>query len=166
MIVQCNMNIFYLNHDPILCAEQHVDKHVVKMTIEYAQLLSTAHHVLDGSNVVQHIYKSTHANHPCGKWVRQSSENYLWLYRLFVSVSNEYTYRYSKIHATWTKMSGTLASPPHNIQHGDFTLPPCCMPAHCIDSTSVIKSYQTYYVIEKKHIHTWKGRPIPEFINE
>ena len=42
------MNIFYLNRDPIKCALQHCDKHVVKMIIEYAQLMSTAHRVLDG----------------------------------------------------------------------------------------------------------------------
>jgi len=42
------MNIFYLDKDPIKSAEMHCDKHVVKMIIEYAQLLSTAHRVLDG----------------------------------------------------------------------------------------------------------------------
>ena len=42
------MNIFYLHKDPKVCAEQHLDKHVVKMLIEYAQLMSTAHRMLDG----------------------------------------------------------------------------------------------------------------------
>ena len=42
------MNIFYLHEDPIQNAKWHVDKHVVKMVTEYAQLLSTAHRVLDG----------------------------------------------------------------------------------------------------------------------
>ena len=35
------MNIFYLHKDPVICAEMHIDKHVVKMPIEYAQLMST-----------------------------------------------------------------------------------------------------------------------------
>ena len=43
------MNIFYLDKDVKKCAEMHVDKHVVKMILEYAQLLSTAHRVLDGT---------------------------------------------------------------------------------------------------------------------
>lgn len=30
-----------------MCANAHVDKHVVNMILEYAQLLSTAHRVLD-----------------------------------------------------------------------------------------------------------------------
>jgi len=31
------MNIFYLDRHPKTCAEMHLDKHVVKMIIEYAQ---------------------------------------------------------------------------------------------------------------------------------
>ena len=42
------MNIFYLHNDPQIAAQMHCDKHVVKMILEYAQLLSTAHHELDG----------------------------------------------------------------------------------------------------------------------
>ena len=42
------MNIFFLNRDPETAAKEHVDKHVVKMIVEYAQLLSTAHRMLDG----------------------------------------------------------------------------------------------------------------------
>ena len=49
------MNIFYLHKDTKTCAEMHLDKHVVKMLIEYAQLMSTAHRVLDG---VKYIGKS------------------------------------------------------------------------------------------------------------
>ena len=47
------MNIFYLHNDPRTCAEMHLDKHVVKMILEYAQLLSTAHRVLDGTQSIR-----------------------------------------------------------------------------------------------------------------
>ena len=43
------MNIFYLHEDPIQNAKWHIDKHIVKMPIEYAQLMSTAHRILDGT---------------------------------------------------------------------------------------------------------------------
>ena len=62
------MNIFYLHKDPKVCAEQHLDKHVVKMLIEYAQLMSTAHRMLDG---VKYIAKSK----TCRKVTRKSLEN-------------------------------------------------------------------------------------------
>jgi hypothetical protein len=42
------MNIFYLSKDPKQCAEWMVDKHTIKMILESAQLLSTAHRLLDG----------------------------------------------------------------------------------------------------------------------
>jgi len=45
------MNIFYLSEDPVQCAKWHCDQHVTKMILEYAQLLSTAHRVLDGEHV-------------------------------------------------------------------------------------------------------------------
>ena len=41
------MNIFYLDRDPGIAAAMHCDKHVVKMILETAQMLSTAHRVLD-----------------------------------------------------------------------------------------------------------------------
>lgn len=43
------MNIFVLDLSPTIAATFHCDKHVVKMIVEYAQLLSTAHRVLDGT---------------------------------------------------------------------------------------------------------------------
>jgi len=49
------MNIFYLSPDPKLCAEMHLDKHVTKMVIEYAQLLSTAHRYIDGQIGRAHV---------------------------------------------------------------------------------------------------------------
>lgn len=51
------MNLFLLSRDPLTCAMQHCDKHVVKMIIEYAQLLSTAHRVLDGRKVEWRVTK-------------------------------------------------------------------------------------------------------------
>jgi hypothetical protein len=42
------MNIFYLSEDITKCAEYHVDKHIVKMPLETAQLLCTVHWVSGG----------------------------------------------------------------------------------------------------------------------
>ena len=36
------MNLFYLDEDLDKCAEYHVDKHIVKMPLEVAQILCTA----------------------------------------------------------------------------------------------------------------------------
>ena len=44
------MNIFFLDKRPDDAAEMHCDKHCVKMILEYSQMLSTAHRVLDGDD--------------------------------------------------------------------------------------------------------------------
>ena len=50
------MNIFILDYNPTNCARMHADKHVVKMVLETAQILSTALHSLG----VEHSgYRST-----------------------------------------------------------------------------------------------------------
>lgn len=46
------MNIFHLDRDPVVAARMMCDKHVVKMIVEYAQLMSTAHRVLDALRIL------------------------------------------------------------------------------------------------------------------
>ena len=73
------MNIFYLDSDPYVAAKMHCDKHVVKMILESAQMLSTAHRVLDGDEYADErgLYKMAHKNHPSTIWVRTSTDNYM-----------------------------------------------------------------------------------------
>ena len=84
------MNIFYLSSCPQEAAESHNDKHCVKMILEYAQMLSTAHRELD-DDVPDILYKSTHKNHPSTIWTRSSKQHYDWLFRLFRMLSAEYS---------------------------------------------------------------------------
>lgn len=51
------MNIFYLDEDPVKAAQYMCDKHVVKMIVESAQILSTAHRVLDGELKIIEVTK-------------------------------------------------------------------------------------------------------------
>ena len=110
------MNIFYLSKNWKRAAEMHCDKHCVKMLVEYAQLMSTAHRVIDGTEYYAktkndrkikrwlhpdpklelELYKASHVNHPSNIWVRENEEHYTWLFRLFRMLSEEYTKRYSK----------------------------------------------------------------------
>ena len=173
------MNIFYLHNDPVKCAEMHVDKHCVKMILEYAQLLSTAHRVLDG--VEQRsvsktgrkrttyeltdsretlLYSATHINHPSAVWVRQSAKNYNWLYSMFQALLTEYTYRYGKTHAC-TKLLAALSTPPKNIKLGNFTEPTPAMPDHYKVNGDSIQSYKNYYLGDKTRMFSWKNRNAP-----
>lgn len=158
------MNIFYLDSDPRLCAKYHCDKHVVKMIIEYAQMLSTAHRVLDGvdSDV---LYKATHVNHPSNIWVRSAKQHYNWLYTLFIELSMEYTARYNKAHKTFSKLNKILNRPPKNIPASPFSEPPLAMPDEC-KLGDVINSYRNFYKLKKVRFAKWKNGNVPTWFEE
>ena len=160
----------------------HVDKHCVKMILEYAQLLSTSHRVLDGiqspgisktgrkqtrysipDNRESSLYSATHVNHPSAIWARQSSSNYAWLFEMFVSLMEEYTYRYGKVHAT-SRLTEHLSCAPKNIAEGSFTQPTPAMPEEYKVSGDSIKSYRNYYLGEKRRMFSWKRREVPAWI--
>ena len=175
------MNIFYLSHDVEKCAQEHVDKHCVKMILEYAQLLSTAHRVLDGAEGIrlsesgrrlktwvlpddreEHLYMATHVNHPSAIWARECSGNYRWLRNLFWALCEEYTFRYGKIH----KSSGLidyLFHVPDNIPTDQFVQPTQAMPDKYKSDNSIF-AYRAYYLGEKSDLFSWKNRPIPDWV--
>jgi hypothetical protein len=178
------VNIFYLDHDVRKCAEMHNDKHVVKMILEYAQLLSTAHRVLDGVELIglsdsgrkkkfwtlgdsrdYTLYKATHINHPSAVWVRQSAQNYMWLAEMLEVLCGEYTYRYGKVHKVERDGLMQLLKNefPKNLPIAPFTEPTPAMPDDVKVSGDSIKSYRNYYINNKAHLANWKKRTTPEW---
>lgn len=162
------MNIFFLHLRTKLCAQYHVDRHVVKMILETAQLLCTAIWVLGGTAPL----KETHKNHPSAIWARSGRVNWKWLRKLGLSLCEEYTFRYGKTH----KLEPVLRDlkPPTNLPDVPFTPPPQAMPDVYKESGGTvldsIKAYRKYYVSGKKHLHlwknrhAWKNRNVPSFI--
>jgi len=184
------LNIFYLHEDPRQCAEWMVDKHVVKMILETAQLLSTAHRLLDGKETIvegwidefniKHkkkklwildddrndvLYNATHVNHPSAVWCRQSVSNYNWLVDHLFALGDEYRYRYGKTHLSITKLGIPIASPPLNLKEWDMTLMPSCMDVQYKIGDDPIANYRNYYKYGKSTMHRWKNRPAPEWIS-
>lgn len=164
------MNIFYVNSDPFEAARCLVDKHVVKMVLETAQLLCTAHRVLDphlsDRQDMWGLYKSTHMHHPSAVWVRQSAANYDWLFNHFEGLLDEYRHRYSKTH----KCMGLfvpLAGFPVNIRREvNFTPPTPAMDRQYLVGNDSLLSYRNYYRLAKRDLHKWTRRLPPEWINE
>jgi len=142
------MNIFYLDECPKKAAKLQYNKHVVKMILESAQMLCTAHHHYgNGDNVP---YKKAHYNHPSTVWVRQNSIHYDWLYDHMIALGNEYTKRYGKTHLSITKCKDLVYLPP-GIPTVMFNQPPQCMPDEYKDKCS-IQAYWNYYIGEKHTI--------------
>ena len=146
------MNIFYLDRDPIKAARHQYNKHVVKMILESAQMLCTAHrmHMLDYE--CHHIpYKKAHVNHPSSVWARRSAENYAWLYSHMIELGKQYNIRYGKIHKTIKDCEKVLSYLPGGILYTGFEDPPQCMPDEYKDECTV-KAYWKYYVGDKKNV--------------
>lgn len=155
----------------------------MKMILETAQLLSTAHRILDGTEYVgssksgrkakrwllpdirEHfLYSATHINHPSAVWARYSNNNYNWLYCHFMALLEEYTYRYGKIHKCQA-MCEYLKNPPRNIAVGYKTQVTPAMPEQYKVGEDSVASYRKYYREAKKDLHKWTKRPTPEWIN-
>ena len=177
------MNIFYIDTDPVKAAQGMVDKHVVKMILESAQLLSTAHRLLDGTQIEgtsktgrkakrwilsdgrqDVLYQATHINHPSAVWCRQSVENYSWLVEHFFALMDEYTHRYTKKHACFGDLSYMLQSPPHKLKDYYWTLMPSAMADEYKISNDPLTNYRNYYKIGKATMHKWTNRQPPEWI--
>lgn len=187
------MNIFILDKDPVLAAQLQCDKHVVKMIVESAQMLSTAHRMLDGKlikklsksgkRMVKYYdlyegaddleaemlyYKAVHHGHPCTVWTMQSSENYHWHYQHFIALCDEYTHRYGKVHKTDGLLRGPLWTLPRNIKQGPLTQFALAMKANpeCIYPDDPVKSYKLYYHTKASRFSmVWTKRETPEWWN-
>lgn len=156
------------------------------MILESAQLLCTAHRILDGhqkqvsitsTNGKARIYKkyllddlrkeklfysSTHVNHPCAIWCRANINNYMWLHELFVQLCAEYTYRYGKQHKSYLLLAKPLEVSPLNISKNSFTQPAQAMPEKYRSSDSVA-AYRSYYMHEKRRFAKWTKRKVPDW---
>ena len=175
------MNIFHLDKDPNVAAQMMCDKHVVKMVVEYGQLLSTAHRVLDGDLYLDKtkngrnikrwrlkptaqeelLYKASHVNHPSNIWTRETEENYRWLFKHFQATVKEYEKRYGRVHATYDKLGGYLWFAPHNINRfGRLTKFAQAMPEYC-KREDPVEAYRYYYINEKKSFAKWTNRDMP-----
>lgn len=180
------MNIFILNNDPVLAAQEQCDKHVVKMIVESAQMLSTVHRMLDGTMerrpsksgaMLQYwklhddrediVYKACHFNHPSTIWTRESKANYDWHYKHFIGLCDEYTYRYGKVHSTDTKLRKHLVNSPNNIPMKGMTPFKLAMGSNpeCMFEDAV-KSYRAFYHTKQAKFNmAWTKRPQPKWFN-
>jgi len=144
------VNIFLLDHNPVVAAEMQCDRHVIKMTLETAQILST---------ITGGPYKPTHQNHPCTVWARETRTNFNWLVRHGLALSAEYTYRYGKRHKCQDIIEAIAANTPSDkfpVGCTDFVK---CMPDE-YKVPDVVLSYRNYYH-SKARFARWTKRAVP-----
>ena len=163
------MNIFYLDPFPVYAAEAHGDRHLVKMIVEAAQMLSTAHHVLGPSpgTDLASIYKPTHVNHPMARWVRHNQATYDWTCRFLRAMCREFEFRRHRPHATSLKLAQLAYAPPAlRADEWEWTDPPRCMPPEYQAAAYTVDAYRNYYVSKYDEgivTYDW-GRPMPYWL--
>ena len=153
------MNIFAVDTDPKIAAQQLCDKHVVKMILESAQMLCSVFPNGDAP------YRRAFYNHPCTKWARESAENYEWLLDHAYSMCQEYTRRYGKVHKSLDAISW-CGSNYHklNIPRKGLTKFAQAMPEQYKNSCGVT-AYRSYYNGEKAYFAKWSKRETPSWFN-
>jgi len=173
------MNIFRLSNDSKQSAMWDCDRYM-KIVLESVSMLSTAHRVLDGERIEtlnsagrKHViyshdndilYKSNHVNHPSSKWVRESKDNYRWLYDLFVYLTEVNVLRYGRMHGSYVKLSKTLQVAPSSIPDIGETVIPLAMKSHpeCMYHDDPIKSYREFYKTKRENFNmVWTNRDVP-----
>jgi hypothetical protein len=183
------MNLFFLDHDLDKCAEYHIDKHVGKMQLEAAQLMSTTLWVdklfgfvprkldadqlselrlaMSSEPVIEERkflrYLATHPNHPCAVWVRSSLDNFIWTHCYVNALNSESVWRGNKPHASCVEVN--KMPEPLSLPSLGLTAFALAMPDEYKTADAVI-SYRTYYKNDKANIASWKRREQPEWWND
>jgi len=160
------MNYFYVEECPTQAAKALCDKHVVKMILETAQMLSTAHRLTE-SPQADFVYKPTHANHPSTKWLRSSQIAYKHGLQHLESLLAEYVHRFSKpekYERLRLDVLPRLRQVPDALPDLPFVEPPQCMYDEC-RGLDTIAAYRDYYRIRENEIDMrWTKREKPQWL--
>jgi hypothetical protein len=161
------LNIFILDQDPKLAAQYQCNKHVVKMILESAQLLSTTHRLLS-DNPPDFLYKATHKNHPCTIAVRTNLTNYKWLTEHALELCKEYSFRYKKKHKSQPIIEWCQNNIPNIPLFLNRLTLPQCMPEEYKKENDIVEAYRQYYrECKMKTIQCiWTNRQRPYWIGE
>ena len=153
------MNLFVLHRDPRIAARWQCDRHVVKMTLETAQILCSAAHLL-GQKAP---YRPTHLGHPCVVWTAASRGNWRWVVAHGLALAEEYERRFGRRHKSlavlrWAERSG--AGPP--AQSGRRRKFVMAMPEK-YRGPDPVQAYRRFYQAEKARLAPWRApaRPPP-----
>jgi hypothetical protein len=145
------MNIFIVDEDPKVAAEMLCDRHVNKMILETAQMLSSVAHRYDHPT----LYKPTHKNHPCTIWAGDSYENWMWLVEHGLALESEKIYRTGRGHKSaelirWYRDNGYGPKNKSGLTPFARAMPD----KYKAESTS--ESYRRYYLNDKQRFRDGK----------
>lgn len=162
------MNIFAVDPNPCNCAIYHTDRHIIKMPLETAQMLSFAYyHPELWKHEIPDIlmkFSRSHDNHPCSLWIRESLENFIWTCELGIQLVKEYRFRYNSVkHQRCLDIFEWCLQNLPNLPIKGITPFALAMPDD-FKVKSDIESYRNYYRYGKTELHKWTKREKPIWI--
>lgn len=184
------MNIFILDENIEKSAQAHCDRHIVKMPLEMAQMLSTNLYILNGitskaqsfreesrvkqifqgfpkkpstSERFRDYYMMYNPNHPCTIWLRQSLENTKYGIELFTALLDEYTYRYNKTGILYKVCQWMKDNYAFDLLPEIGLTPFAQALPEDLKSENAVEAYRKYYIRDKSHLAKWSKRGIPEW---
>lgn len=185
------MNIFVLDLNAATAARYHCDKHVRKMVIESAQMLTCAYYFGSGIKTNKELdarradidaifkgfprvdadgrpnpYRISHPNHPCTIWTSASANNFSWHRLLAIALAAEYRLRWGKEHAVEPILKWMLNNDPSGITGFELTPFPQAMP-NCFRGPDPVQAYRRLYHWKASVFSVaWKApRAIPEWFS-
>ena len=157
------MNIFYLNENPAEAAKLHCLRHT-KMILESAQMLSTC---VNSQIKNANLYKSTHLNHPCTKWISESKDNFLWLYEMVYTLGEIYKKRHNGIEHKSMAIINKAYMYINNLSFNDSGLTRIrqVMPQE-YRLINPVKAYLSYYINEKSKLFSSNDGNLLEILQD
>ncbi len=157
------MNIFVLDENPKKAAEYHSDRHVVKMLVEYAQILSTAAHMSD-FHEPERMYKPVMSiNRKVHEWAAETYENYVWLLDLAEALHQEYQFRYGGVHSSYSDVIEKIDKTEIRIPQSRRTEFGIFMPDIYKKDDDPVRSYRNFYIHGKGWDMAWTKRGMPDW---
>jgi hypothetical protein len=183
------MNIFVLHENPRIAAEMHCDKHVPKMIVEHAQMLTAAYYstvgisrkkeIPDKQNLVNELFQGwprknkdgsewhyaiTHVNHPCTVWTRASLENFNWLLECTEALCQEFKRRW-KHEPSILKIVNWMKANPPRLKSSERTPFAQALP-ECYKNANAVAAYRKYYAFKTTYMKlNWKFFAPPHWWN-
>ena len=156
-----------LDQNPVISAKMNCDKHVCKIILEAAQMLSLAHiangitHANIDNQVIELWNAKTQTNNHVSRWVRETNSNYNWTSEHGLALCSEYQARYKKVHKCTSMMQWLCDNVPP-IPVAGMTPFRQAVANDCYHDDPVI-AYHLYYARYKSYFAKWRLGNVPDW---
>ena len=144
------LNIFRTDEDPVECAKVLADQHVIKMSLETAQILATSLW-LNGAGEAS-LYKPTHKGHPCVVWAATSRTAANWTLKHGFALCAEYQARFLRVHRSIDQLNLIKMKGFASIPDNEASEIPKCVP----DDLRDLPTFEAYRKTLQRKYSSWK----------